>query len=121
MTDVLYHSETSGLSGRMGREWKHHKWTSRYRNQKGKWIYTYGGASTSENKYDEDNKKADENSKRAFDKMITEGQEFLNAAGEWLQTTEVANLINDIGPHKGHSKSKIGQLFETLPHIQIRL
>lgn len=36
--------------GQMDREWKNHKWVSRERNQNGKWMYDYGGGTSSGHK-----------------------------------------------------------------------
>lgn len=33
-----------GRGGKMDREWKNHKWSSRERNSAGKWVYDYNGS-----------------------------------------------------------------------------
>lgn len=54
-------SKSSG--GANGREWKHHKWITRKRNENGKWIYTYHDDSTKQEISIDD---------AAFEKLIQE-------------------------------------------------
>jgi hypothetical protein len=78
--------------GQMDREWKNHKWVSRERNQNGKWMYDYGGGTSSGNKPTITNKSGKEvtrgrkpaakyQERNEFDKAMTKARDAARNTG----------------------------------------
>lgn len=73
---------SGAVGGKVDREWKNHKYTTRKRNKKGKWIYDISS----------DNKSSDQKYK-----IIPQTQKDINDAKNILLMDKVEELISDLG------------------------
>ena len=98
-------------------EWKNHKYISKYKNDKDKWVYVYDEVEDIKDGLEK------KESELAYKKMVKEGKEFLDATRKWLDTTEVGKVIHDLGPHKKGEKNRsmIGKFIESFNSFKIKL
>lgn len=95
--------------GQMDREWKNHKWVSRERNQNGKWMYEYGGGTSSGNKPTVTNKAGKEvtrgrksavkyQERNEFDKAMTKARDVARNTGANLNRAfkDLGNVASDV-------------------------
>lgn len=90
----------SGRGGKMDREWKNHKWSTRERNDNGKWIYDYDKSTTTSGGH----KIADptESNAKAVDELLedagNEVMKLLSSGGDLLSSggnSGISHLFTD--------------------------